>query len=290
MNNEEGKMESINRYSNEWERLESSQNAPSYFRKVCEIDYSEFEQQVKNQNHNFVKKITDSFYSGDFLILKNAFSSEFINELKSNLMDFSKKSASSFYKMKEGCPDFHRIQGDSEIGKYSVDAVRHSFYFFNWNKDPLKIRNSLYKKWRIIKFVSGREYTQWEHNTPKDGIIDRIQVVKYPNGTGFIEPHLHDPTNQRIIVSVFMSQRGKDYTKGGCYFFDKNNKRVSVEEQVEVGDIGLFYASLLHCVDPVETEQSLLRNDGTDGRWWMGLYSPESDELDSRHTSSPMVM
>ena len=94
---------------------------------------TEFENKVKSQKSNFVKEITSSFYSGDFMILKNAFSSEFLNALKIRLMDYSKKSSSSFYKMKEGCPDFHRIQNESQLGKYSVDAVRHSFYFFNWN-------------------------------------------------------------------------------------------------------------------------------------------------------------
>tara|TARA_B110000438_G_C15749322_1_gene622187 strand:- start:164 stop:1024 length:861 start_codon:yes stop_codon:yes gene_type:complete len=283
------KVEPNNKYKKEWEELEGAKPAPNSFRKICEIDYSKFENQVKIQNNGFVKNITSSFYSGDFFILKNAFSSTFINKLKSSLMEYSKKSPSTFFKMKEGCPDFHRIQNEDHLGKYSVDAVRHSFYFFSWNDDPLKIREKLYKKWRIIKFASGRSFTEWEKNTPKDGVVDRVQIVKYPPGSGYIEPHVHDPINQRIIVSVFMSEIGKDFSKGGCHFYNKKNQKVSVEDRIQIGDIGLFYASLRHCVDPVMAEESLLKNKDTDGRWWIGLYSPESDELDKRHTSSPAV-
>ena len=283
-------MKSNNNFNKEWEKLEQSKHAPISMRKVHEIDYSEFENKVKSQKSNFVKEITSSFYSGDVMILKNAFSSEFLDVLKIKLMDYSKKSPSSFYKMKEGCPDFHRIQNESQLGKYSVDAVRHSFYFFNWNDDPLKIRNKFYEKWRIIKTMSGVESTKWEQNTPKDGIVDRIQIVKYFPGSGYIEPHVHDPINQRIIISVFMSERGKDYSKGGCCYFDGDDQKISVEEGIEAGDMGLFYASLRHCVDPVEVDKTLLKNSETDGRWWIGLYSPESDELESRHTSSRLTM
>jgi len=283
-------MGKINEYAEEWKRLERGKPAPLFVKNIIEIEYSEFEYQVKNQDHEFVKKITDSFYSGDSYLLKNAFPSKFLEELKSRLMDYSRKFPSSFYQMKEGCPDFHRLQSEVSLGKYSVDAIRHSFYFFPWNDDPLGIRETFYEKWKIIKFVSGRANDQWEKNTPKDGIVDRMQLVKYPPGSGFIEPHVHDPINQRIIISVFMTERGKNYTGGGVYFFDKDNQRVSVEEQINIGDIGLFYASLRHCVDTIETEVSLLKNDDTDGRWWIGLYSPESDELKNRHTSSSVTL
>lgn len=279
-------MKSENKYKREWEKLEEIKPAPYSFRKVCEMDYSEFEYQVKTQSDDFVKNITSSLYSGDFIILKNAFSQEYVNQLKLDIIEYSKKSPSSFHKMKEECPDFHRIQNEDQLGKYSVDAVRHSFYFFTWNDDPLKIRKKIYEKWRIIKFASGRSPTEWEKNTPKDGVVDRIQIVKYPLGAGYIEPHVHDPINQRISISVFMSELGKDYSEGGCYFFNKEDQMVSVESKIKTGDIGLFYGSVRHCVEPVEVEESMQKNIDTDGRWWMGLYSPESDESDTRHTSS----
>ena len=147
-------MGKINEYAEEWKRLERGKPAPLFVKNIIEIEYSEFEYQVKNQDHEFVKKITDSFYSGDSYLLKNAFPSKFLEELKSRLMDYSRKFPSSFYQMKEGCPDFHRLQSEVSLGKYSVDAIRHSFYFFPWNDDPLGIRETFYEKWKIIKFVS----------------------------------------------------------------------------------------------------------------------------------------
>ena len=34
-------------------------------------------------------------------------------------------------------------------------------------------------------------------NTPKNGLVDRIQIHRYPHNSGEIEPHQHNPKNIR---------------------------------------------------------------------------------------------
>ena len=64
-------------------------------------------------------------------------------------------------------------------------------------------------------------------------------------------------------------------------FVDKNNIE-SVENNIEGGDIGIALATVCHGVAPVEG----LHN-SSEGRWFLSLYSNESDEVKNRHTSSP---
>jgi len=106
--------------------------------------------------------------------------------------------------------------------------------------------------------------------------------------TGRTEPHVHDPVNQRLIISLYMSRIGSDFSSGGTYFF-KKNKKINAEKHLDIGDVGIFYATLKHGVDPVRIEKNIqIKNKFTKGRWWCGLYSPESDHRINRNTSSPV--
>ena len=163
--------------------------------------------------------------------------------------------------------------------------MRHTTYFFPWNSDPCGFNEQIYERWRLSKFIAGLKENEYEKNTPKDGSVDRIQIVRYPENTGFIEPHFHDPKNQRIIISIYMSKKGDDYVSGGTSFFN-GNKKIDAENKIDVGDIGLFYATLKHTVDSVKKSNKKI-NKKFQGRWWCGLYSPESDLVKNRHTSSP---
>ena len=87
--------------------------------------------------------------------------------------------------MYDGCPNFHRVI-DKITKKYSLFAIKHSFYFYNWNiKTKLeKLKDGVYKHWRYIKFLAGNGKNKFEKNIPSDGQIDRLQIVRYPAGGG----------------------------------------------------------------------------------------------------------
>ena len=116
-------------------------------------------------------------------------------------------------------------------------------------------------------------------------IVDRIQIARYPENTGFCELHSHPPKNQRLIISVYMSEIKKDYLLGGTHFF-KKKKKIKVEHKITKGDVGIFYSTLYHGVDPVKLSK-YQKSKLNPGRWWCGLYSPESNHFKKRHTSSP---
>jgi len=271
-----------------WTSLESNKKNPSDLKKINKINSDLFIKKIKSKNQLFIKKMIAGLYAGEVYIIKNAISKQYINKLKLNLVDYSKKNNSSFYKMLEKCPNYWIRQDEKLKKKYSFMAIRDSYYFFRWNKEDFKIWKNFDNIWGCIKLLGGLKHNEFKKNTPKNIVVDRVQVVRYPEMTGRTEPHVHDPIHQRLIISVYMSKMGKDFSSGGSYLF-KKNKKINGETHIDIGDVGIFYATLKHGVDPVRIEKKIqIKNELTKGRWWCGLYSPESDYAVDRHTSSPI--
>ena len=273
-----------NIFKNLWENLEKVNNLPTRARKIISLDYSIFAEKIDNNDESFAKQLANSLILGDIYILKEAFDKEFFNSLKNKCYDYFRNEPPSFHKMLEGCPDFHRII-DLDVGnKYSFKLCKHSFYFYNWNKDPLNLFDTTYERWRKIKKLMGYDPNIFENNTPKDGAIDRIQVVQYPSKYGYLEPHSDPYKYQKFFISGYMSKKGKDYLDGGFYALDKENKVIDVEKYIDVGDVGIGFATIVHGVAPVNRNKDPKWEDMNDGRWFYSLYTNESDEIKNRHT------
>lgn len=273
-------------FKKQWSILEEKKNFPSKLRKLKTIEYEELKKKVESNDEEFARMICKSIFEGDCYIIKNAFSKKFFDDLRDNVFQYFKNKPSSFYKMLENkCPDFHRII-TKEIGlKYSFKACKHSFYFFPWNNDDLQLFEPINLRWRVLKKIMGLSPTEYENNTPKDGIVDRIQVVQYTSKDGFLETHTDPFKFQKFFISGYMSKKGEDYKDGGFYLIDTNNKKIDAEKMIDVGDMGIGYATVQHGVDPVNLEKEPNIEDRHDGRWFLGLYSNQSDEVKNRHTA-----
>ena len=125
---------------------------------------------------------------------------------------------------------------------------------------------------------------KYEKNTPKDGVVDRVQIVQYPSQIGFLEPHSDPYKYQRLFFSGYMSKKGEDFNGLGFYLVGEGNKVMSVEDSIDIGDIGIGYASVYHGVAPVNIDKKPKWEDMNDGRWFLSMYSNQSDEVKSRHT------
>ncbi len=272
-----------------WISLENKSQIPKRVNNVKHLEFDLLKEKILNQDEDFIIKMIESLYSGDFYILKNAFKKEFMDYLKTETFKHYKNKPSDFYKMLEGTPDFHRII-DLEIGKkYAIKMCKHSFYFYPWNDDPLKIFPQIYDRWRIIKTLMGLKPNEYENNTPKDGIVDRVQVVQYPSRIGYLEPHIDPNKNQRLFFSGYMSKAGADYQGLGFYLIDKKNQIVEVESKINKGDVGIGYSTVYHGVAPVNTNKNPNWEDMNDGRWFLSMFSNESDEKKNRITSSSLL-
>ena len=186
--------------------------------------------------------------------------------------------------MIEGVPNYYRNITEEISNKYAVPVVKKSAYFFPMNQDSKEIFNLVYPKWRLLKALCGLDPYEYEDLTPKDGKVDRIQIVKYPPGSGFLDAH-HDPDhNQRLIMSCYLTKQGLDFTGGGFWAQMQNGEKQNFEELLQPGDIGICFAHVIHGVDSSERSPSGENKKPYSDRWFMGLYTNDSDTIDNRVT------
>ena len=82
-----------------------------------------------------------------------------------------------------------------------------------------------------------------------------------------------------------MSKRGKDYDGGGFYFLDKKIKIIMSKILLMLVILGS--AMLQWPMEwPVNLNKEPDFDNKNDGRWFLGLYSNQSDEVKDRHTGS----
>lgn len=282
----------MNKIARAWEIVEARHPKPQRVNQIMETSFAEFERNVRKAragNSQTICAMISSLYAGDAWILRGAFSREWINELRRRCIDWTRSRPSSFHKMVDGVPDFHRMI-DADTGKkYAFGLCKHAAYFFRWNDDPLTLWPEITRVWRPIKAVMGLEPTTYEQNLPSDGATDRVQVVRYPPGIGYLEPHQDPSEDQRCYISGYMSKRGRDFEGGGFYFVGKNDEVVDAEEHFEVGDVCIGYATVAHGVAPCDRGKAADWS-GTDGRWFLGLYSNSPDTGVPRNQGAPLKL
>jgi len=276
-----------NIFAKEWKKIEQKDSEPKNYRKLIEVEHNEFVSKVLEQNSSFAKSVVESIYNGDLYILKNAISKKNVNHIIDAIYKFSHSTPSTFHKMIEGVPNFHRWIDKDLVNTYSIKYTKQSTYIFPWNEDISDVREMIMEVCRPLKLLAGLSLFELEKNTPKDKIIERLQIARYPP-TGFIEPHVDNSSIMRLIISGYLSTRGKDYEDGGFYLIDEKNGKLDMEKEIDAGDVGLFYATLRHGLEPIDSHKipDINKNDG---RWWFGLNHHNSDEVakEKRHTATP---
>ena len=274
-----------NSQKNFWENLESKKDRPTYCTGLITIPYNEFINSFEDEKK--IQSYIEQLFSGKIFIIKSAFDPTFIQKLKVDFNHFVKSKPSEFHKMLENCPDFHRVIDEEVTKNYSMRAIKHSAYFFHWNGDPYNIFPEINKRWRYLKYLGGKKFNEFEKNTPKDGIVDRIQLLKYPPG-GELQLHSDPFHNQRMFISIYMSKRQKngEFETGGFYSLNENKEVIDIEPFIEEGDMGFGYATIIHGVSKIDGKYFEKGNFLDDkGRWFLGLYSNDSDEQKERKTS-----
>lgn len=273
-----------NPWAEAWAHAERSGPLPTRIRSSKVVDWTLFAESVRAQDPAFVSYLVGLLYAGDIVILKNAFPRNFMVNVRWLAARWMRFQEPSFHQMLEGSPDFHRYI-DPETGKkYSFECCKQAAYFYRWNDDPLGLWPAVTERWRVAKVAMGLAFDEYEAFTPRDGVVDRVQIVRYPPAIGFLEPHADPHLHQRCFFSGYLSRRGVDYQGGGFYAVNSSNEAVFLEDQIDVGDAALGYATVCHGVAPCEKP---LEPSSDDGRWFLSLYSNASDEVPNRHTGRP---
>ena len=264
---------------------------PSKYTGVKEISYNEFKKLKDEPNLKNTENLINDFLNGKVLIVKNVFDVELVKYIKKQVVNFWKNNPNTYFKLVEKCPDFHRVITPDLAKNYSVGAVRHTTYFFPWNNDPCKFNETIYERWRYSKHIAGLKSNEYEKNTPKDGSIDRIQIVCYPPKYGGVEKHVDTSSNSNLAISCYLSsKKNLDFKSGGFYCVNDQNKNINLEDHIDVGDMSLYCPTVEHGVDPIDLDSKIVDYDWYSGigRWWMGLFTNDSNLIQNRKTSKSL--
>ena len=281
--------QNINKY---WNYLEQKYPAPKYVGQVKYMEFKDLKKATDNENENYLKKIIKNMYvKKEAYILRNS-ATKGLKEIALDLANHYKKTRkTSFHKMLDGTPNFHRVIDKDITQKYSLYAIKHAFYFYNWNiksKLEKKLKDGAYRHWRYIKSLAGNGKNQFEKNLPSDKQIDRLQIVRYPAGGGELRDHVDSRKNQRVVTGVIMSKIGEDFLKGGFYFKTSKTKKINIEKRLEEGDAVIFYGSIAHGVEKVDPQEKLSWKSNK-GRWFLGMFVNDSDHVQKRFTSKDLT-
>jgi hypothetical protein len=215
-----------------------------------------------------------------------------LKKITLNLVEHYKKNKKpSFHKMLDGTPNFHRMIDRNITKKYSLYAIKHSFFLYNWNiKNKLekKFKDGVYKHWRYVKFLAGNSKNKFEKNIPSNGQIDRLQIVRYPAGGGELRDHVDPRKNQRVVSGLIMSKLNEDFKQGGFYFKSSKSNKINIEKRLDIGDGVMFYGSIVHGVDKVDPREKLVWNSNK-GRWFIGMFVNDSDHVKNRMTAKDLT-
>ncbi len=284
-------MNLIKKINNYWTYLEAKYPVPKYVEKVNVLNFLKLKKEIDNKNEKFIKNIIKKMYVNKEAFILKGCAKKGLKKVMLDLAEhYKKKRKPSFYKMYDGVPNFHRAIDKKLTKKYSLYAIKHSFYFYNWNiktKLEKKLKDGAYWHWRYIKFLAGNAKKKYENNIPRDGQIDRLQIVRYPSGGGELKEHIDSRKNQRVVSGVVMSKRGLDYKSGGFYFKKSKNKIINLEDKIDEGDAVIFYGSLTHGVEIIDPDKKLSWA-SNEGRWFLGMFVNDSDHVKNRITSEDL--
>ena len=281
-------IQKINKY---WNYLEQKYPAPRYVGKVKDLKFEDLKKAIDQKNESYIKNIIRKMYVDKEAYILKKCAKKNLKKIMLDLANHYKITRKpSFHKMLDGVPNFHRAIDKKLTKKYSLYAIKHSFYFYNWNiksKLEKKLKEGAYWHWRYIKLLAGNEKRKYENNIPSDGQIDRLQIVRYPAGGGQLRDHIDSRKNQRVVSGIVMSKRGEDYDKGGFYFKLSKTKNINLEDRIDEGDAVIFYGSLAHGVEVIDPHKKLSWNSNK-GRWFLGMFVNDSDHVKNRATSEDL--
>lgn len=269
-------------FKDAWENKIDEETVPLYMNNLVEYEFDDFKEKILNPTDEFIDKITSSLYSGDVYVIRNTLSKDTIEGIKEKVFNLGNTTPTSFSKIIEGAPNFHRKIDLETSKKYTYRANWHQHTFFRWNDDQFGLFKIADKYWPLLKILSGYSKDDFINNTPKDILVDRLFVNQYPRGGGFLEVHSDPYQTMKTIMCVKMSEKGVDYTEGGLYFLNKEKEKINVEDKINIGDLYFSFPWVSHGIDPVDPDDKQVQWNNHKGRWLFLLSTLESNEVNEK--------
>ena len=270
------------KYDQVWENFLRHNYFPTYLRDIREIEFSEIQSCVLNDESKTSDLILD-LLAGDLLIIKNVLSLEETSRIKDVAHKYGPDTPVQDFSETSPIPNFHCKSHGGQV-KDGYDEVGHAYFFYRWNEDELGIFSTIDRLWDIVKIFNGIGTEGIKNNLPKDKIIDRVQLLHYPINTGEITTHCDVSRWQKTNIGINLTELGRDFDSGGFYCLDKNEQRVNVEAKVKTGDAVCWIPTVFHGVEK-PTSNDDIDWSTPEGRWQLLAFAIQSKIIEDRVVS-----
>jgi hypothetical protein len=236
---------------------------PKKARNIKILDYSS----MMLQDKDFICEMNKDLKNYDAYIMKNMIDKKLIDNIKKYLVNVANASLPRYEFLKEGCPDFHRVNMLDE--RSYVASIMHQFLFHPWNQNVFDLFEKMKEIYYLKNLSGGFNIEDFLYNTPNDGHISRLSFHNYPAGGGLLKKHADPVGDHQLTVPVLqMSQKGKDYEQGGLYIVTQDDSVIDIDSMMEKGDVFFFQAEVIHGVAPIDPHKELNWL-SFEGRWMM---------------------
>lgn len=238
----------------------------STYRKLNKNIY-EYESisQIKLDTKNAAKIIS----SQNCIIVKNVFKKGYCNKVIKYLERISKNSFPNYHPLTKNTPNHFRL--NYEDTRASVKGYFMQFNIFLKNQDILETAvffRDIFKLKDQLSYELSNKTIKFDSMRTSDDYISRVGYQFYQSGKGYLEGHRDFVgDNQRVVPSLVLSKKGKDFKSGGFYLRKDNGEFCYPEEYVEKGDIILFRPDLFHGVEIIDKELIDSNDEKFHGRW-----------------------
>ena len=211
-----------------------------------------------------IKDIKKNLLLNKVVVIKKQKNKIFLNQIKNFLTNIAKNNFAEYHKIRLGSPNHFRVNFEDK--RSIVDGFFYQFNFFPWNQDQFQIFKFFKDIFKFKNKLNGLEEEKFFNPKKNNDCTIRASFQFYPRGAGYLNKH-NDPVDyhQKYLLQMVMSEKGKDFKKGGL-FVEINGKKINLDEHVSIGDLIIFKASLKHGVEKIDSN---IKNTNLNfnGRW-----------------------
>jgi len=234
--------------------------------KARNIQYIDFKSDLL-KNNDQIQKMRKDIIEGDLIVVKNVVSKELIEKTKQYLTNLGRNSLPNYVPIKEGAPNFHRLNVWDE--RAYVKGCFHQFAFFPWNQDVFNFFEVFKEGFFLKNLINGLPKDKFLKAQPEDGCTARLSFQFYPKGTGGLNKHCDPVDHHQLTVPILiMSKKGVDFQSGGMYVENTKGEDLFGDDLADIGDVVLFNAQMPHGVKTID-ESKKIDWLSFEGRWMM---------------------
>lgn len=247
------------------------------------IHFSPEKDEKSYYNIEDIESIRKDISNGNVVILKSFFTESSMIELRENVYKSFLEYPFSNPELNRRTKNFQRR--DENPVKSAVKRTKQFLVSFYWNRQRFNERDMFLSLTYLRNKVAKLPDRYASNCIEQDGYLTYPNITHYPAGGGMLNKHIDPPSKQFCVIIAAMSERGRDFTSGGVYFFDGDDK-VDLEASLKIGDVYLMNPSIPHGVELIEDSQNTY--DGINwainrGRWILFPALIEAASLRGKH-------